>query len=207
MQVRGKASARRLTASLPMTWSNVTRSSQPCHCSPPQNGHPRRAPRLRRKSKIECSATCPRSWEAHPPRRLPAPAAASSPRVAPACGAGAHEPSARAAPSTMFVVWSSNPSVLNPFFRETAELGSAQVPATSVNRNAPPREPQSAPRRRRMSSQCAKVPGWCSGNGATSTRRSPPRAPASCANRSCRRRRTRRWASAGPLPRAEVQTA
>ena len=51
-QVRGNASVFLSTDLLPMTCSSATRSSQPCHCSWPQNGQLMRASRLLRKSKM-----------------------------------------------------------------------------------------------------------------------------------------------------------
>jgi len=51
-QVSGNASVFRSTVSRPPTCSSETRSSQPCHSSPPQNGQLIRAPRLLKKSKI-----------------------------------------------------------------------------------------------------------------------------------------------------------
>ena len=51
-QVSGKASVPRFTELLPTTCWRAIRSSHPCHCSCPQNGHAFRALRLRRKSKM-----------------------------------------------------------------------------------------------------------------------------------------------------------
>ena len=68
-QVRGKASPRRSTDVLPIAWSSVTRSSQPCHSSCPQNGQDGRAPRLRKKSKIGGFAIIRLATVAHRARR------------------------------------------------------------------------------------------------------------------------------------------
>ena len=51
-QVRGNASPRRSIVPLPIAWSSVILSSQPCQSSCPQNGHDARAPRLFKKSKM-----------------------------------------------------------------------------------------------------------------------------------------------------------
>ena len=53
-QVSGNASPRRSMVPLPIAWSSVIRSSQPCQSSCPQNGHAMRAARLCRKSKMGC---------------------------------------------------------------------------------------------------------------------------------------------------------
>lgn len=50
--VNGKACAPRSTATLPRTWLSSTRSSHPSQSLLPQNGHSRRAPRLRRNANI-----------------------------------------------------------------------------------------------------------------------------------------------------------
>jgi len=50
--VNGKACVPRSTAELPRTWLSSTRSSHPSQSLLPQNGHSRRAPRLRRNANI-----------------------------------------------------------------------------------------------------------------------------------------------------------
>ena len=66
-QVSGNAWPRRSMAPLPIAWSSVTRSSQPCQSSWPQNGQDMRAPRLRKKSKMGCFAVIRAANLAHRP--------------------------------------------------------------------------------------------------------------------------------------------
>lgn len=106
VHVSGKASTLRSIALLPITWSRVTRSSQPCHLSPPQNGHAMRAPRLRRKSKMDFNGERRRAER----RRLrrPRSALASSVHASPAFAGDARERPARAASSSRWSVVSSS---------------------------------------------------------------------------------------------------